>query len=317
LKNSKKVTIRHQVPGTFFALLLAACLTACGTFPKTLESDLIERFPLESGATVYLFADVAASRSLLEHVQIAGFSSADMAQVMDRTRYAVAGFFPTGSDKDVQAAAWGNYPGMAAGFGLTPKRGWNKKRSKNRQPYWYSAGRGLSLAMSTSQAFVVHSNKTAAADPYTQGPGVEVPTGFTQFRERSCLAFWMDRPADPLARFMSGLRIPIQIPAEELMAALEIVSPADAGALYEVKLRIKTPSAMNARSLVTLLSTVRLFIPQAGPGNANGEILEILPLFFARPPEQDGVYLNLRTAPIDEKGIALLFQMFSLYSTQN
>jgi hypothetical protein len=313
-----------KVPGTFWALaIVLAFFTACGTIPKVPESALVERFPLDSGAAVYLFADVSAARSLLGQLQITGFNSADIAQVLDRTRYAVAAFFPPESGRSVQALAWGNYPSFVAGLGFTSKNGWKRQRSKTGHPYWYSANRGLSLAVNTSQAFAAFAAETAgavartAADPYAQGPGVEVPAGFTRFREHSCLAFWMEEPAGPLARFMSGLQIPIQIPAEELMAGLEIAAPDPGGAgnLYEIKLRIKTPSAVNARSLVTLLSAARLFLPQ--PGTAGEGPLDILSLLFARPPEQDGAYLNLRTAPIDERGIALLFQMFSLYSTQN
>jgi hypothetical protein len=234
----------------------------------------------------------------------------------------------------------------------------------------------MSVGLTASQAFVTvaadraaaSGGTGAAAGPYAQGPGVDPPEGFTQFRENSCLAFWMDEPAGPLARFMSGLRLPIQLPAEELMAALTILSPAadasaqDAaqsptgagaaqntmgagtaqsptsagtaqnptgqtngaepggtGALYEIKLRIKTPSEVNARSLVTLFSTARLFIPRPGSaqGSADAEIFELLSLLFARPPVQEGVYLNLRTAPINESGVALLFRLFSLYSMQN
>ncbi|MDR3248975.1 MAG: hypothetical protein LBT39_09345 [Treponema sp.] len=304
---------------------MTLALAACASVPKTADALFTEKLPLESGAAVYLFADVEESRPVLDQIQIEGFGSADTAMILDRTRYAAAALFPAESGRGIQAVAWGDYPNVVAGFGLTPKRGWEKQRSKTGKSYWYSVERGLSLGLSKTQAFVARTTGAPTPlDPYTQGAGVDVPEGFTQFRSDSCLAFWMDEPAEPLARFFSGLRLPIQIPAEELMAGLVALPPAaeaaeagpeEAETLYEIKMRIKTPSAANARSLVTLFTAARLFIPR-GQG-ADSETFALLSLLFARPPQQEGVYLNLRTGPIDERGIALLFRLFSVYSMQN
>jgi hypothetical protein len=337
----------RQVPGTFWAglfFLAALLFTACKSVPKTANALLSERLPLEGGASVYLFMDVAEARQILGQIPIEGLSSADAAQALDRTRYAVAALYPPESGRKFQAVAWGNYPSFFAGLNFTPKKGWQKQKSQNGKSYWFSANRGLSLALGGSQAFLAGAvdvpggaaaggaagpQQRRAADPYNQGAGVDIPPDFTLFRGDSPLALWMEEPAGPLARFFSGLGLPLQIPAEELMASLTTLSPAPAGAavdagvaagpggsgaLYEIRLRIKTPGASNARSLATLFAYARLFLPQGG---GEGDGLDLLSLLFARTPEQDGQYLNLRTAPLTEQGVALLFKLFSVYSSQN
>jgi hypothetical protein len=307
------------VPGTFFLAVLL--FTACKSIPKTPDTLLSERLPLEGGASIYLLIDVPEVRSILTQVQIEGLSSTDAAQALDRTSYAVAAIYPPESDRKFQAAAWGNYPSFLAGFSFTSSRGWQRKRSQNGKSYWFSAGRGLSLALTSSQAFLAGAADAIpgavppriAADPYNQGAGVDIPPDFTLFRGDSPLALWMEDPAVFLARFFSGLGLPLQIPAEELMANL-VVDAGDSGTLYEIRLRIKTPGESSARSLVTLLSYARLFL---SPGGDGGDGLDLLSLLLARTPEQDGPYLNLRTAPMDEQGVALLFKLFSVYSLQN
>jgi hypothetical protein len=154
-----------------------------------------------------------------------------------------------------------------------------------------------------------------------------MPEGFKLFMEGAPLGLWIENPAQLLDRFFSALRLPIRVPAEELLAVLTTVpgsdsgepnpgtaaGPGGAGPLYEIRLRIRAPSEANARTLMTLFSTARLFIA----GAAGEGLPELLPLLFARPPEQDGLYLVVRTAPMGEEKLALLFSLFSVYSGQN
>jgi hypothetical protein len=284
---------------------------------------------------VYLVADVPPARSFLDRFGIGGLGKEDAAQVLDRTRYAAVALFPPDSEISLQAAAWGNYPSFGARLALTGDRGWKKQRSPA-GPFWYSAERNISLAFNNTRAFAALGPEDSgakagagpAAGPYTQGPGVNAPESFNAFRGEAPLALWMENPAAFLDRFFSALRLPIRIPAEELLAALSIVpgsdspepdagptaGPGGTGPLYEIRLRIKAPSTTNARTLMTLFSTVRLFIP--GTGAAGSGIVELLSLLFARPPEQEGLYLTLRTAPMGEEDVALLFSLFSVYSGQ-
>jgi hypothetical protein len=300
---------------------------------------------------LYLVADVPRSRPFLDHISIEGLVREDAARILDRTRYAAAAVFSPASGKRLQAAAWGDYPRFGAGLALASARDWKKHRSPA-GPFWYSAERDISLAFNRARAFVAlgpaepgaAAAPGPAAGPYTRGPGVSVPLSFAAFREGACLALWLENPVEPLNRFLEGLRLPIRIPAEEFLAALVPLSypeeapgspesalkaagpetigtampgPGGAGGrtLYEIRLQIRAPSETNARSLMTLFSAARLFIPraaEAGPGAA-----ELFSLLFSRPPEQEGPHIKLRSAPVDEEGIALLFTLFSLYSGQN
>jgi hypothetical protein len=123
------------------------------------------------------------------------------------------------------------------------------------------------------------------------------------------------------------MNLPLQIPAEQLFVSLfpvppdeEAVSAEDGSASYEAHLRIKTPSPSQARGLVTIFSMARLFASNAaGAGDmaAPPYVAALLPILFAHPPVQDGAFLNIRTAAMDAEAIALLFSLFSVYSTQN
>jgi hypothetical protein len=288
---------------------------------------------------LYLVAEVPQARSFLDRVSIEGLAKEDAAQILDKTRYAAAAVFPANSGKRFQAAAWGNYPSFRAGLAFASARDWKKQRSPA-GPFWYSADRNISLAFNRLQAFAalgpaepgakITSGNTPASGPYALGPGIAAPETFAAFREGASLALWIEHPAEPLGRFLEGLRLPIRIPAEEFLAAMvplvppgEIPGPAGprnraagpggSGPLYEIRLQIRAPSETNARTLLTLFSTARLFIPRV----ENAGSSELLSLLFARPPEQEGPYLKLRSAPVNEEDIALLFTLFSIYSGQN
>ncbi|MDR1971109.1 MAG: hypothetical protein LBQ46_04235 [Treponema sp.] len=313
----------------FVLLVLAGCAGA----PKTAEAPLDGSLPLDQGALLYLVADVAQARPLLDLIGIQGLRPADAAQVLDRTRYAAAALFPPDSGRRIQAAAWGNYPRFGAGFAFASDRSWKKRRAPGGKSYWYSAARGFSLALSSAQAAAAVAAPGAPPPiPHVQGPGIELPQGFTAFREGACLALWMENPAESLDRFLEGLHLPIRIPAEQLMAGLALISaepggaapqaagpqtaqaagPGGAGSLYEIRLRIKTPSEANARTLITLFSTARLFITRSGNQGMDQQTFALLSFLFARRPEQEGAYFMLRSAPMGEGEIALLFSLFSL-----
>jgi hypothetical protein len=299
----------------------------------------------------YAVVNVPEARSILDHVNIEGYSSVQVAEILDKTRLAAVALYSPESGRGIRAVTWGTYPSTRAGLAFSMSKDWKRRRSASGKSYWYSSAYGLSLAVSPGQAFAAvapaavrettvtrgTTGPTAretwestelAAGPFTQGPGIEVPDGFNAFRQGTSLALWMDKPAESLDRFLSALRIPLKIPAEQLMAGFSALppdadltySPGEAalelsGPLHELKLRIKVSSEANARTMMTLFSTARIFIFRAGnQAGVDPEIFELLSLLFSRPPEQDGVYLTLRSPPLDEEGIALLFNLFSVYS---
>jgi hypothetical protein len=84
--------------------------------------------------------------------------------------------------------------------------------------------------------------------------------------------------------------------------------------------KIKTPSANHAHSLLGVISFARLFAAnETSPGLLNEGTMnpqKAAALFFANVPEQDGEYLTFRVSSLDEDSIALLFEMFSVYSSK-
>ncbi|MDR3174671.1 MAG: hypothetical protein LBU19_10505 [Treponema sp.] len=322
------------VPGTI-ALLALLCVT-CTSIPKPLDPLLEPRIPLDPGAMAYVFATVPEARPILNRISIEGYNSAQVAEVLDKTQFAVAALYPPESGRGIRAVTWGKYPNVRAGFAFSMSKDWKRQRASSGAYYWYAPTHRLSLALSSSQAFVsvaaawetadpasreAREAAELAAGPFTQGPGVEVPEGFNAFREGSYLALWMENPAEPLDRFLSALRVPLRIPAEQLMAGFSTLPAQDSGpdeasgTLHEIKLRIKVPSEATARSMMTLFSTARIFILRSGsPGGLDGETFQLLSLLFTRPMEQEGAYLTLHSPPMDEEAIALLFNLFSVYS---
>ncbi|MDR0643154.1 MAG: hypothetical protein LBG07_11940 [Treponema sp.] len=325
---------KARFPWGLAAVSVIFLLAACASVPKTLEDSLDRALPLDGGAMLYLVVDVPRARPFLDYIDIEGLAKEDAAQILDKTRHAAAAVFPPNSGKRLQAASWGNYPSFGAGLAFTSAKDWKRKRSPA-GPFWYSADRDISLAFNKGQAFAalgpaeggaeITAGTTPAAGPYAQGPGVPVPETFSAFREGACLALWLENPAEPLSRFLEGLRLPIRIPAEEFLASLVPLAspeeasagfpegaagPAGAGTPYEIRLQIRAPSETNARTLMTLFSTARIFLSRAG----DAEYPELLYRLLARPPEQEGPYLKLRSAPLNERDIALLFALFSIYS---
>ncbi|GHU15940.1 hypothetical protein FACS1894163_04350 [Spirochaetia bacterium] len=312
-------------------LFLGSCATGPRVPPLGPDSLGIEYLPLEPGAQVYVFADVDAGRPILNRVSLGGIAEGQAAGILDRTQYAVLALYPpapsagAGVPRTMQAAAWGKYPGAGAGFYFAFSKDWKKKKSALGKSYWYSARNGLSVALNSQQAFVaigkgaaVGQNNAADSknplDPFAASPGTPSPEGFTEFRRGAALTLWLENPSGILNRFLSEMNLPLQIPAEELLIGLYPAPSENGLANYEALLRIKTPSASQARALVTIFSMARLFAANAAGA---GGIMALAPILFANPPEQDGASLNIRTALMDESEIALLFSLFSVYSIQN
>jgi hypothetical protein len=323
-------------------LLPALLFAACAGAPKALDIPLESGFPLDAGGRAYAYIDVEKARPILDEISFPGLGRAGAAAIFDQTSYAVAGFYPPESGKTIQLSAWGRYPSSRARFALGASRDWKKLRSENRQDFWYSAQSGASVALNTDRAFAAVSlpagSNAKAPNPFAVPPGTLLPEGFTEFRQDAALAFWLEEPESYLNNFLSAMNLPLQVPAESFMVSL-LPLPAEAGEstetggtteagsagperrLYEPRIRIKTPQASQARGLVTLFSMARFFLAQAAqnPEVQNSDAAEtvaLLSLLFANPPTQEGAFLNLRTAPMNGRDIALLFSLFSVYSSQ-
>jgi hypothetical protein len=237
-------------------------------------------------------------------------------EMLDRTDSAVLAVFGADRGGYVQAAAWGRYPAKRAGIFFAFDRNWKKRKSGAGYSYWYSERNRMSVALSASQAFV--SLKTAGREgpPEPAGPsrGVLMPGDFAAFREGASLALWIPEPQSSISRLMEAVEIPLQIPAEEVFAALH---PGGEGGRYEALLRIRTPSASQARALATLFTMAVYAI--AGTAEYGGPAA-LAAILFANFPVQDDRYVTVRTAAMDAGDIALFFELFTaqqgrLYNT--
>ena len=329
---------RSLFPISYSLLFVFFLFVSCASAPKASFSagdESAELSLLPAGAKLYLWADTVQARPLLDALSFEGKSGKDAGRILDSTETAAAALLNDGQDRRFFLAALGDYPRVRANFSLTFSKGWKKQKGSTGNSYWYSKNDNIALALGSNLALV------SDTDPWVDFPKETPPETFREFRQATVLAGWMPNPSVALNGFLESLGVPLKIPAEELFfgvdrlpAALPAALPADkaaeadaqgnssaASGQWELILRIRTPSASQARSLLSLFSMARFFI-QRGMAGGGGDMDDLLPmspqeaaaLLFANVPEQDGEYLTLRTAPMNEDRIALLFNTFSVYS---
>ena len=323
----------------FFGIFFFSCASAPKAAPpKGVEDQELHMLP--SGGRVYVWIDTVEARPLLDVLSIEGLSHKDMERILDSTETAVASVFPDGHERRFFLAATGKFPVFAANLSFTFNKNWKRQKSPNGSRYWYSQNDGIALALETDFALVSNT------DPYAAFTSEIPPPGFAEFRRDFALAGWLPNPSDTVARVISSMGVPLQIPAEDFFFGasrhlsgtaltesiddnptdgnpMDVnptdVNPADTE-LWAPVFKIRTPSASNARSLLALFSIARLFVQRGlvSPGSGGSSFMmspqEAAALLFANPPEQEEDFLIIRTASMDANRIALLFQMFSIYS---
>jgi hypothetical protein len=304
-----------------FSCLIFALLVSCASSPKA--SSLVaesELALLPAGARVYLRADTVRGRPLLDVFSFQGVSGKDAAQVLDNTMSAAVAFFSDDKSDERQfyIAALGNYPRFRANLSFNFSKNWKKQKSAAGGNYWYSAADNIALALGNDLALVSNT------DPLSAFNQALAPDGFNEFSRAFALAGWMNDSAAAINGFLDSMGIPLQIPAEDFFfgarEAQEALPAASKSSVpWDLVFKIKTPSAAQARSLLTLFSIARLFVLRAADisGVAAGETMgpqEAAALLFANVPELEAEYLILRMDSLEADKIALLFNMFSIYS---
>jgi hypothetical protein len=281
-------------------LLAAFLFFSCATSPKQPVSfeEMGEFAFLPPGAAAYLWADVKESRPLLEALSFAGFSVKDAAQVLDRTDTLAAALF-SGPPRFFFAGQ-GDYPNLRAGISMSFSRDWTRVKSPSGGRYWHSPAYGLGLVLGPKLALASGGDPLV---PQKLFPG-EIPGAFSAFRAPLSAAGWIPAPQEPLNNFLSSLGIPIQIPAEEFFFGAG--AGRDEGA-WELVFRVRTRSVNQARALLSLFSLARIAVARGGG------VLEAVRPLFINLPIQDGGILTLRSAPMDEKQVAALFGLATLY----
>jgi hypothetical protein len=289
---------------------------ASGSVPLSpLESSLADFAALEDGATLYCVIDVPAARPLAGMMPLATLlGGADMEEALDRTESVALALY-SGRERSYLAAARGRFPAFRMGLSLSFNAAWKKRKSTVGSAYWRNESQRLSLAIDGKRVIVSNT------DPNVPPPGAALPKNFGEFLHsggavassgQPVMAGWLPRAEATLSRFIEELGLPLQIPAEQLLFVLYPLQE-DAG-MYTAALRVDTPSASQARALVTLFTMARLMLGNAD--SAEGTLAAALPILFAATPEQDGASLVIRCGALSDKALALLFSLFSIDSAR-
>lgn len=281
---------------------------SCATSPKKPAVDEDGEFAfLAPGAAAYISMDVPRARPLLEFISLGGFSGKDAGEFLDKTNFAVVAAYPSGSGRSFMAAARGKYPHRRINFSFAFNPYWKKRPSAMGGSYWRSDWYDLSIFLTSHRALV------SDGDPLISPSGIAAPPEFAAFRRGALLAGWTDEGGAPVNQFLALLEIPLQIPADRIFFSIYDVPEGEAGKDYEAFLRIETPSVNHAKGLASLFSLTRIFMADLPPAD-EGDPLTLAAALFANIPSQEAAALIIRTGSLSPQGIALLFNMLSLYS---
>jgi hypothetical protein len=304
------------------SLLIALCslLISCQTVPKT-SGPMQGIIPLEPGAIVYIYADVQAARPVLELLPIRELKDKRVVQMLDETNTVQAAMYPPESGRLFQLAAWGKYPNGRVGLAFCFSKDWKKKRSHTGANYWYSQAERLSVAMTARQAFVSASMGDASPQNDVQDPfstGLQSPAEFEEARA-SAFACWLVNPGPLVDKIFASMNLPLQLPAEQIYISLLPLAGGKAEDVgtepvqkYEVLFCIETPSENQARLIANSIALLRLFSGALSTSSPSGSDI-LSALLLANAPVQDGSKLKIKSAPLNLKEFALLFEQFSLY----
>jgi len=292
-----------------YLLLIFVILTSCQSAPRVPDvfTESANHAPLNTGASVYIFADVKKARPIIDMLPINELQDKQTAQMLDRTDFFTAALFPAASGKRFQLTAWGNYPNSQANFAFSIDKNWQKHNNDTGLSFWHSSANGLSIAMTSKQAFVVSSLNETITDPFPAIPGVEIPDGFGIFRHGnsnfplSPLALWINNPGPAVTRLFNEIGIPVRSAVHEVFICF---LPEDSR--YKARIMLRMENASHARGMASIINI-------AGGLLNNGSEIPVASIFLANPVIQDGRDLFFLSAPLGENELTLLFMMFSLY----
>jgi len=281
-------------------ILLLLLFLSCQTIPKTAGAffENASFLPLESGASIYLFASVKEARPIIDILPIEELNDRQTKQMLDRTGFLAAAMFPKESGRRFQIAAFGNYPSSQADFAFSVNSGWQKQNSQAGGSYWYSPSNRLSIAMNRRQAFISASLKNEPSDPITQAPGAKIPEGFQGFCGSSPLSCWLENPGPVINRILSNAGVPLRSPIKGLFINLFPTLEKK----YEAVIRLQFENTSHARGMAAILNLASGLAPN-----------EIAAFFFANPPVQNGSNIDIKSAPLGETEIAALFRLFGAF----
>jgi len=313
-------------------LLIAHCslLIACKSVVKAPEQMPLESgiVPLDKGASAYILIDAANARPILEGISYIPANDKNVKLMLDRTQSAAVAVFSPSSEETrrFQLVSWGNYPASGSSIAFGTNKDWKKQRSASLNTiYWHSEESQMSIAVSPSQAFVLVAMTKAPRDPIASPEGIKNPEGFGEFAKGAVFSCWLSDPGPALNKILKGMGIPLEMPAEQLFVRL---FPSDDQASasqpsYEAHIKITLPGETQARTIVSLLSLARTFMPPpilpspVESSDSQGVLAQksaamMVYILFANPLVQEEGSLFLKSPSLSARDISLLFSMFSL-----
>jgi len=305
-------------------LLLMFLALSCKSAPKTMLTmpDETSSIPLDSGALGYLFIDVKNSRPILQYISFNGMDDKQFQQMLDSTQFAAAALYSPLSPRRYQLVAWGDYPSSRAKMALGASKDWKKNLSASGDSYWYSEQQRLSIAINQKQAAVLAVRKNSAdaslnvstdnipTDPFFTAPGVTAPKGFGEISKEAVLSGWFDSPGPVINQKLQSFGVPFELPAERLFISLfPLNEEQQKEQRYQARLNIQLANDRQARALLTVFTLARNFL---GPQTDSENLAALASILFANPPTLEGKTLNITTAALTGKELALLLKMFSL-----
>jgi hypothetical protein len=259
-----------------------------------------------------MYADVARMGALLDTLPIEALRQKEVADMVERTDTAMMAFYPNNEQRSFMLAGAGTYSTFGANMGLFFSSAWKKRRSETGASYWYSEKDRNALSLSPNQVFV------SDGDPFAPAPGVVIPEGFAAFRRDAVLALWLNDASAPVNQFLQafleslGIRLVLEmlgvsltLPVGQAMISIQAVDEN-----YSALIRIGTPSVSQTRGLFGMLSLIKRFLPTTDSADPDRPP-SLAALLFANDPQEDGLYLTLRTGAFDAQTFAALVSMFA------
>jgi hypothetical protein len=264
-------------------------------------------FPLDRGAFVYVFADAKKARPIIDLIPLEELKDRQAKQMLDKTDFFAAAFFPPESARFLQLAAWGSYPKFGANIAFTFSKNWKKRRTEAGDAYWHSQTNGLSIMVTSNQAFITFSAlEDASSSPLAVPPFAQIPEEFSQFKGSSPFACWLNNPADVITKVLKESGLPLNFPVQKLFITLSPAGLKNSQDQYEALIRMQFENALQARGVAAMFSLAGIVTP-----DESDSILAAV--FFANPPVVSGNNIDIKSALLSGNGITLLLETFLLY----
>ena len=273
-------------------LLFISCISA-----YVYSFEMPRTLPLENDGVIYIIADVKKAKSIIDILPIRGLKNWQTVLVTETTHTAAAAFFNIDSGREYQVTASGNYPRLPAAIVLFFHWQWKSHRTGT-ENYWFSDRSRLSISIESNQVSMI-SWREHRVNPVSETNSTILPSTFINFGRGAPLSCWMKAPDILLNKMLENEEIPVMIPAEELFFSLYVTRDNK----IEIKFMIRFESISLAQETAANLAS-----RTAHRRNETDSVLSSL--FFANPPVQNGIYVNLVSAPLTNEDALELIGVF-------